>query len=141
MALSTSPLSILVADDEPGLAEAIADLLQLDGHVVITSRDGLEACAVVPKVPFHLVLSDLSMPGMPGDELLVALRERNGPAFWFVLMSSAVEWSIKSRLHAADGYLQKPLRPHELDALVRACAAAPEIAARLRDPPGERDAA
>ncbi|MEP7206479.1 MAG: response regulator [Casimicrobiaceae bacterium] len=139
--MAVSRLSILVADDEPGLAEAIADLLRLDGHVVVTARDGREACDAAPPEAFHLVLSDLSMPRMAGDELLVALRERGGPAFWFVLMSSAVEWSIKSRIHAADGYLQKPLRPDKLDALVEACTAAPEIAARLRGGPGRRGAA
>ncbi len=124
-------LSILVVDDEPGLADAIAELLRLDGHQVATASSGADALGMRPATPYHLVLSDLLMPGLPGDGLLRAMRTRPGPPFWFAIMSSMPEEIVRQRTADYDRFLAKPLELARLDAIVRDCAESPDIAARL----------
>lgn|SRR5512140_409174 len=125
-------LFILVVDDEPGLADAIAGSLRDEGHRVATASDGEEALDLASAIPVHLVLSDLLMPRLPGDDLLRALRERDRPAFWFAIMTSMPEALVAQRIGGYQRYLAKPLDLARVRALVADCAASPEIAARLR---------
>jgi two-component system OmpR family response regulator len=120
-----------VVDDEPGLADGIAELLRLHGHQVVTASSGADALRTRPATPYHLVLSDLLMPGLRGDDLLRAMRTRPGPPFWFALMSSMPEEIVRQRTVDYDRFLAKPLELEQLDAMLRDCAESPDIAARL----------
>ncbi|MDQ6620683.1 MAG: response regulator [Pseudomonadota bacterium] len=118
-------------DDEPVLAEAIAELLGMSGHRVTTASSGTEALALAAESDFHLVIADMMMPYVTGDEVLAALRAQGGPARWLVLMSAAPEQVVRARAGACNDFLRKPIRPGELDQLAERCANSPEISARL----------
>jgi len=65
---------ILVVDDEALVREAIALILGGNCYVIHTASGGLEALAMLEKECYDLVLSDLRMPDMSGDQLAKHLR-------------------------------------------------------------------
>src|SRR5687767_10815504 len=67
---------ILVVDDEPLVCESVAMLLSYEGHDVQTAGSGEEALLKYNEAEFDVVITDFSMPGMKGDELSRALKER-----------------------------------------------------------------
>ncbi|HUG37653.1 MAG TPA: ATP-binding protein, partial [Candidatus Limnocylindrales bacterium] len=69
---------ILVVDDEPDVADVLADLLAADGHEVDVVHGGQAALARAKDTDYALILSDMKMPGMDGPALLGEL-ERHQP--------------------------------------------------------------
>jgi signal transduction histidine kinase/DNA-binding response OmpR family regulator len=70
------PLDILVVDDELDVRQALAELLQSEGHAVAQAAGPLEALARLEVVRPDLVLTDLGMPDMTGWQLAVAVRRQ-----------------------------------------------------------------
>ena len=71
------PWSVLVVDDSATTRAVVRKslaLARLPVSMLIEARDGREALARLEEQPVDLVLTDLNMPEMPGDELLLALR-------------------------------------------------------------------
>jgi signal transduction histidine kinase len=71
-----APLRLLVVDDNVDATEALATLLELEGHEVKRARSGPEALAIVETFTPDAALIDIAMPGMGGVELAWRLRER-----------------------------------------------------------------
>lgn len=67
--------SILVVEDRPELRELIDDVLSQKGYTVVTARDGHDALRIINdrSEAFHLVLTDIVMPGMNGHDLAMKL--------------------------------------------------------------------
>jgi PAS domain S-box-containing protein len=68
---------ILVVDDEPGIAGVLAEVLQLDGHVVETVGNGEAALAKLAAGSYELILSDIRMPEIDGPGLYWELARRD----------------------------------------------------------------
>ena len=70
-------LTILVADDEPAIAQSLSVVLKAAGHHIEPAADGIEAFKMIAKSPgkFDLVIVDHVMPGLSGSELVKKLRE------------------------------------------------------------------
>lgn len=110
---------VMVVDDDPVAAEALADMLRRDGHDARTARDGEHALALLNEPgdagDFALVVTDLNMPHCDGLELLRRLRRQHPSVVPIVLtgygkLASAVE-AIK--LGAVD-FLTKPVVADDL---------------------------
>lgn len=82
--------SILVVDDETMLREAVQRLLQHDGYEVVAVDSGEAALARLAERQFDLVMTDFSMPGMAGDELVMRIREKL-PAQRIIMATAFVE--------------------------------------------------
>ena len=114
--------TILVVDDEPALRSMAKRVLGRAGFVVLSAADGREALALFRerRREIRAVLLDLTMPGIPGSEVLSALRvlEAEVPV---VVCSGYSEREIASRLGEVvpDAVLLKPFRPPELLARLR----------------------
>jgi CheY-like chemotaxis protein len=67
---------ILVVDDEPGIAGVLAEVLQLDGHVVETVGDGEAALGKLAVREYDLILSDIRMPDLDGPALFREVERR-----------------------------------------------------------------
>jgi CheY-like chemotaxis protein len=67
---------ILVVDDEPGIAEVLAEVLQLDGHVVEIVGNGEAALEKLAARRYELILSDVRMPDLDGPALYHAVKRR-----------------------------------------------------------------
>ena len=77
MTQSAAPkLNILVVDDEPLVCDAVRMLLSFDGHQVEMAHDGPSALTVFAAGKYDLIVVDYEMPGMKGDQLAAALKER-----------------------------------------------------------------
>jgi DNA-binding response OmpR family regulator len=118
---------ILLVDDEADNRRVVGDVLEAEGYVVKRLPNGREAfAAAVESVP-DLVLSDVSMPGGDGLDLLAKLRADKKTARVPVVLMSGVHKRSDDQAEGldqgADDYLPKPVTP----ALIRA-----KIAAVLR---------
>lgn len=108
---NTSKLNILVVDDEPLVCDAVRMLLSFDGHTVDTAHDGAAGLATFVPGKYDLIVVDYEMPGMKGDVLAAALKERapNQP----VLMLTAHGDMLRSSgqpLTGVDLIVDKPFR-------------------------------
>jgi CheY-like chemotaxis protein/two-component sensor histidine kinase len=68
---------ILVVDDEPGISGVVAEVLQLDGHVVDMVENGAEALRRVLEQSFDVILSDIRMPELDGPGLYREIEQRD----------------------------------------------------------------
>ena len=117
-----------VIDDEPLICFTTRQLLELSGYEVLTATSGADAMQLFGRDParVEVVLLDLTMPGIPADEILAALR-RKRPDIKVVLMSGYDEQEISGRFAslAPAGFLQKPFTPGDLREKIRQITDAP----------------
>jgi CheY-like chemotaxis protein len=78
--LRLSGIHVLLVDDNEDVRYVLASFLQHHGANVLTAPSGFEALAVAAEVRAHVIVSDLSMPGMTGIEFLRQLRMLPGQA-------------------------------------------------------------
>jgi CheY-like chemotaxis protein len=117
---------ILVVDDEPMALTLIKRLLSEAGYQVTTAQSGFECLDIFRRQPhgFQLVLLDLTMPFMDGEETFLRLREIR-PDLPVVLCTGFIRRDRLDRLMTAGiaGFLRKPLAPDEIVEHVRAVLA------------------
>ena len=102
---------ILVADDNPDIANTIAELLELDGHQVRIAYDGQQALDSFQSYHPDIVISDIGMPGLTGHQLARAIRETAaGQAVKLIAMTGWGQAQDKADALAAgfDHHLTKP---------------------------------
>jgi len=125
-------VAILVVEDMPNLQAYIAETLMDLGDVqVVTAADGVEALERLDAAakPFDLIVCDISMPRMDGEQLLGELRRRQYPAA--VIMLTAIgqdDVILRCLRQGACDYLIKPVT---VDDLLTAAANALQHAPRL----------
>ena len=134
---------VLVADDEEGVREFLAETLELDGHDVTQAKDGLAARRLLETQGFDLLVTDLRMPGLDGLGLLRACRAEQ-PELEVILLTAhgSVDTAVDAMKLGAFDYLQKPIAsPAALRLLARralerrALGATREWVARGVEPP------
>jgi two-component system response regulator FlrC len=111
---------ILVADDEAGLREFIADVLEGAGHVVAMAADGEAAAGLVARESYDLLVTDLRMPRMDGLSLLRRVRAEQPEIEVIVLTAyGSVDTAVEAMKLGAFDYLEKPIgSPDELRLIV-----------------------
>ena len=119
---------ILVVDDEPGVREVSSGILRIHGHQVAVASGGGEALELMACERFDVVLLDLVMPGMSGEEVFRAIKaQRRGPQVIVSTGYAAPTLLEGLRQHGVFELLEKPYRSADLlSALERACAAVVE---------------
>lgn len=111
---------ILVVDDEILVLELLADFLESRGYQVATAANGREAIAAVAQDVPDLVLMDVSMPEMDGEEALKQIVASQ-PGLPVVMVTANADAAITSRLLGlgAVDYVPKPFDLDYLDQAVR----------------------
>lgn len=71
---------ILIAEDDWAILEVLKLMLEHEGHVVVTAKNGREAVALATAKPFDMIVMDISMPELSGIEVARALRARKETA-------------------------------------------------------------
>ncbi len=126
-------LRILLVEDHPVNQLMAVRILEGMGHKVVVAGDGRKALEVLDREgrkSFDLALTDLQMPEMDGFETLKAIRRRereaepteHGPRLPIVALTAHALSVDRERCMAAgfDGYLSKPIRSRELEAILAA---------------------
>ena len=138
---------ILLAEDGAINQQVAVRLLEERGHSVVVVNNGRAAVEQVAAQPFDVVLMDVQMPEMDGLEATAAIRqaeEQTGGHVPIIAMTAHAMKGDRDRFLAAgmDGYVAKPVRPHQLYAAVE--GGGPNAEAELPAPmdlPFEWDAA
>ena len=113
--------TILVIDDEPNIADNLADLIQIMGHEVQTATDGREGIAQCRALAPDLVICDVMMPDVDGHEVLETIRDTNdlaGTPFIFLTANANLNDQQQGSMQRADAHLTKPFDVNELLALI-----------------------
>ncbi len=112
---------ILIVDDDSSIRESLRRLLAYDGYEVEVAADAREAIAMARESSFHVVVSDIVMPGMSGVTLLRHFRHALSRTKVILLTG---EPSVNSAAEALRGgafdYLTKPVEPQRLITVVAA---------------------
>ncbi len=106
---------ILVVDDELIVRDSLKAWLGEEGFTVDVAESGPDALALLAEKPYHLMLTDIKMPGMDGVELLKKAKE-DFPDVTVVMMTAyaTVETAVEAMKTGALDYLVKPFDPDKL---------------------------
>jgi two-component system sensor histidine kinase/response regulator len=116
---STRALRLLLVEDNPVNQKLAVRLLEKQGHRIVVANNGREALEAVEGQSFDLVLMDVQMPVMDGFEATAVIRERErGTERHLPILAMtayAMQGDRERCLQAGmDGYISKPVQPHEL---------------------------
>jgi DNA-binding NtrC family response regulator len=110
---------ILAVDDDPEALEAVVDLLRADGHEVHAAASLDEAEDLLHRESYHLVVTDLVMPGGSGIDVTRLVREALPQTPVLVLTGRpSLETAVEALKLGASDYLSKPVDPAALRRLV-----------------------
>ncbi|OFZ12511.1 MAG: two-component system response regulator [Bdellovibrionales bacterium RBG_16_40_8] len=129
-------LNVLIVDDEPELVKSIVSILNttLPEYRLNTKEasNGKMALDSVKKETFDLVLMDVRMPEMDGLEALKTIKEVD-PRITVVIMTahSNLQDAITAIKHGAFDYIEKPIDPEKLSALVKKAIVTKEMVSNL----------
>ena len=114
---------ILVVDDVPQNVRVLELNLKAEGYTVIPAYNGQEALEKVRTEKPDLILLDIMMPGMDGNEVCRRLRENKETRAIPIIMLTAYEKGLEKKIEAldlgADEFIEKPFERHEVLARVR----------------------
>ncbi|MFT4584211.1 MAG: diguanylate cyclase (GGDEF)-like protein/PAS domain S-box-containing protein [Gammaproteobacteria bacterium] len=134
--MSKSSATVLAVDDNATIRKAISMRLRSKGYEVVTAPNGKEALDLVASRSFDLVLLDLQMPGMRGDEVLERIRMRYDQTQLPVIMlaASGDKHDIARTLKlGANDYVTKPGELPILLARIKTQLSLKHTAAKLRE--------
>ncbi|MCK8046906.1 MULTISPECIES: response regulator [Shewanella] len=111
---------ILLIDDDLGLSELLAQLLELEGFELTLAHDGQSGLDLALEQSFDLILLDVMLPKLNGFEVLRALRsKKQTPVLMLTARGDEIDRVVGLEI-GADDYLPKPFNDRELVARIRA---------------------
>lgn len=116
--LSENSYTVLVVDDEMEILRTLKSYLSINGFRVLAAKSGAEAMEIVESEKIHIVLTDVSMPGMDGISLLEKIR-RYDFSIQVIIMTgfSTFNTTLQALELGAADYILKPFE--DLDEVVR----------------------
>jgi len=126
-------MKILVVEDDKTVGSYVKRGLEEAGYQADLVGDGTAGLRLASEGPYDLVVLDLRLPGMTGDEVLHTLRDRgNGVPVLVLTAQDTVNFKVQALRSGADDYVTKPFSLEELLARVEALGRRPKaIAAPL----------
>lgn len=118
--MSPASNTVLVVDDDPDIREAVQDILSFEGYTVVQADNGREALALLNREPPLrpcIILLDLMMPVMDGEEMVGHLQKEQALAVLPVILVTA---SGRGMFPGVRAIIKKPF---EMDELLAAVAA------------------
>jgi len=126
--------TILVVDDERNIREGLREALALEGYEVAAAADGEEALAVMRREEVDLVITDLRMPKLAGDELLKRLSSDWSAVPVIILTGhGTIESAVQAMRDGAYDFLTKPVDLERLGLLVKRALSSRELALQYRE--------
>lgn len=117
----STPVHILIAEDDPHIRQGLADTLESEGYQVSAACDGEDALRLFTEAAPQLVLLDVMMPGLSGYDVCQRIRQQDPRIPILMLTAKGEEIDKVIGLEkGADDYVTKPFGIHELLARIRA---------------------
>ena len=113
---STEATRVLIVDDDPEIREVVTWLLEDEGLPVETAADGQRALDCATRVRPALIVLDMGLPIMSGEEVAHRLRAHYGEPPPIIVVSADGRAAEKAARIGAQGYLHKPF---DIEVLVR----------------------
>lgn len=120
-------VSVLIVEDEAGIAEFVRNGLEAAGYAVEVADNGADGLALAMRDDVDLVVLDLALPVLSGEEVLRRIRQRR-PALPVIVLTAkdAVSDRVANLDAGADDYVVKPFSFSELLARIRARLRTPD---------------
>jgi two-component system OmpR family response regulator len=111
---------VIVVDDDPSVQDVVRAYLERDGYLVYVAADGANGLELAAKVKPALIVLDLMLPDVAGEELCREIRTRSDVPILMLTAKAAEDDRVGGLALGADDYLTKPFSPRELVGRVRA---------------------
>jgi DNA-binding response OmpR family regulator len=112
--------TVLVVDDEAKLRQLVRDYLERDGFTVLEADGGQRALALATSAHPDLIILDLGLPDLPGEEVARLLRKTSDVPLVMLTARAGESDRVMGLRLGADDYVVKPFSPRELVARVEA---------------------
>ena len=112
--------TILVVDDDPAISEMLSIILESEGFNIVAVMDGAEAVFTAERVQPDLILLDLMLPGMNGIDICRTIRQTSSVPIVMLTAKTDTVDVVLGLESGADDYVNKPFKPKELVARIRA---------------------
>ncbi|HVH84195.1 MAG TPA: response regulator, partial [Steroidobacteraceae bacterium] len=114
-------MRLLLVEDEKKVSELVARALRQESYAVDVADDGTQGWELAQAYEYDLIILDLMLPGLPGEELLRRIRRGNQQVPILILTArDATEAKVQNFEAGADDYLTKPFAFAELVMRVKA---------------------
>lgn len=111
---------ILIVDDEVKIIEVVKSYLENSGYTVYVSYNGEDAISLFDKINPTLVVLDLMLPDIPGEEICQILRKKSKVPIIMLTAKTEEDDILRGLDIGADDYVTKPFSPRQLIARVKA---------------------
>jgi two-component system response regulator RegX3 len=129
-------VKVLVVEDEQSLREPLVYLLKKEGFETLEASDGLQAVDVFNANPVDLILLDLMLPGISGNEVCRLIRQTSQvPIIMLTAKDSEIDKVVGLEI-GADDYVTKPYSTRELLARMKAVLRRHTDAVPVSETPG-----
>ncbi len=118
--MASEPRRILFVEDEKAIREAVLAYLEREGYWVTAAADGQAALDQFAKHRFDLIVLDLMLPKVSGEQVCRVIRDSSDVPIIMLTAKGELEDRVRGLELGADDYLVKPFSPRELVARVRA---------------------
>lgn len=112
--------NILIIEDEKKVYDVLKAYLEKEGYKVYCADNGIEGLKLFDSIRFKLVILDLMLPDIQGEEICEIMRAKSDVYIYMLTAKSSLEDKIEGLNIGADEYLVKPFSPRELTARVNA---------------------
>lgn len=112
--------TLLIIDDEKNIREGLAANFELEGYNVKTAEDGKTGLSLIEKGDIDLVITDLRMPGISGEEVLQKVTTET-PGIPVIILTGhgSIDSAVEAMRHGAYDFLTKPLNLDQLGMIVK----------------------
>lgn len=111
--------TIAIIDDDIPIGDMLEEILRKEGHGVLRAYSGTEALYLLSQHRPDLVLLDLMLPGVDGQQVLTKLKEHSDAAVIVLSAKDSVQSKVELLQQGADDYMTKPFALEELEARIR----------------------
>ena len=119
--MNSTPHSVLIVDDEFGLAEMLREMLRDYGYDVTLAINGRLALDILGERSIDLVITDMMMPVMDGAELAAAMRSTDPHRQTPIIMMTSLPSAVPAQQALFQAVLRKPFTPELLLTTMEAC--------------------
>lgn len=125
--------NVLIVDDEKNIRAGLGKAIEMDGHNVILAEDGQRALEIVESDEIDLIIADLKMPRISGEELLKRIVQTY-PTLPVIILTGhgTIESAVRAMRDGAYDFLTKPVNLDRLSLLVKRALSTRELVLQHR---------